>query len=69
MKPAIVLADEPTGNLDRVSGKEVIQTIESLNREGMTVVMVTHDPDLGGRTSRQVRMEDGRIASDSGGEA
>jgi len=69
MKPAIILADEPTGNLDRVSGKEVIQTIESLNREGMTVVMVTHDPDLGGRTARQVRMEDGRIVSDSGGEA
>jgi putative ABC transport system ATP-binding protein len=69
MKPAIVLADEPTGNLDRVSGKEVIQTIESLNREGMTVVMVTHDPDLGGRTARQVRMEDGRIVSDRGGEA
>jgi putative ABC transport system ATP-binding protein len=68
MKPDIVLADEPTGNLDRASGKEVIQTIESLNREGMTVVMVTHDPDLGGRTARQVRMEDGRIVSDSGGE-
>lgn len=69
MKPAIILADEPTGNLDRASGKEVIQTIESLNREGMTVVMVTHDPDLGGRTARQVLMEDGRIVSDSGGEA
>lgn len=69
MKPAIILADEPTGNLDRASGKEVIKTIENLNREGMTVVMVTHDPDLGGRTARQVQMEDGRIASDSGGEA
>jgi putative ABC transport system ATP-binding protein len=69
MKPAIILADEPTGNLDRASGKEVIQTIESLNREGMTVVMVTHDPDLGRRTARQVLMEDGRIVSDSGGEA
>jgi putative ABC transport system ATP-binding protein len=69
MKPAIILADEPTGNLDRASGKEVIQNIEALNREGMTVVMVTHDPDLGGRTARQVRMEDGRIASDSGGKS
>jgi len=69
MKPAIILADEPTGNLDRASGKEVIQTIETLNREGMTVVMVTHDPDLGGRTARQVQMEDGRIASDSGGKS
>ena len=67
MNPSIILADEPTGNLDRASGKEVIQTIESLNREGMTVVMVTHDPELGKRTSRQVLMDDGRIESDSGG--
>ena len=66
MKPSIILADEPTGNLDRTSGKDVIQTIESLNREGMTIVMVTHDPELGKRTSRQVMMDDGRIVSDSG---
>jgi len=66
MRPALVLADEPTGNLDRASGKEVIQTIESLNAEGMTVVMVTHDPEIGRRTHRQVRMMDGRIESDSG---
>jgi putative ABC transport system ATP-binding protein len=67
MKPAIILADEPTGNLDRASGQEVIDTVESLNREGMTVVMVTHDPQIGRRTRRQVLMEDGRIVSDSGG--
>jgi putative ABC transport system ATP-binding protein len=67
MKPAIILADEPTGNLDRASGKDVIQTIESLNKEGMTIVMVTHDPELGARTSRQVLMDDGRIVSDSEG--
>jgi putative ABC transport system ATP-binding protein len=66
MKPAIILADEPTGNLDRSSGKEVIDSIEELNREGMTIVMVTHDPELGRRTARQVQMEDGRILSDSG---
>jgi putative ABC transport system ATP-binding protein len=66
MRPAIVLADEPTGNLDRASGKEVIQTIELLNAEGMTVVMVTHDPEIGRRTHRQVRMMDGRIEFDSG---
>ncbi|MEJ2068603.1 MAG: ABC transporter ATP-binding protein [Deltaproteobacteria bacterium] len=66
MKPSIILADEPTGNLDRASGTDVIQTIESLNREGMTIVMVTHDPELGKRTSRQVMMDDGRIVSDSG---
>jgi putative ABC transport system ATP-binding protein len=67
MKPAIILADEPTGNLDRASGNEVIESIEGLNREGMTVVMVTHDPDLGQRTYRQVRMLDGRIEDDRGG--
>jgi len=66
MRPALVLADEPTGNLDRASGNEVIQTIETLNAEGMTVVMVTHDPELGRRARRQVRMLDGRIVSDSG---
>ena len=66
MKPALILADEPTGNLDRASGKEVIDTIESLNGEGMTVVMVTHDPELGRRTRRQVKMMDGLIVSDSG---
>jgi len=67
MKPAIILADEPTGNLDRVSGQDVIATIEDLNREGMTVVIVTHDPELGQRTNRQVRMLDGRIEDDSRG--
>jgi putative ABC transport system ATP-binding protein len=65
MKPAIILADEPTGNLDRSSGKEVIDTIEEFNRDGMTIVMVTHDPELGNRTGRQVMMTDGRIVSDT----
>lgn len=69
LRPALVLADEPTGNLDRASGQEVIQTIEALNQEGMTVVMVTHDPELGGRTRRQVRMQDGRIVEDTGSDA
>ncbi len=64
MEPAIILADEPTGNLDRTSGSEVIETIESLNRDGMTVVMVTHDPDMGRRASRRIRMVDGTITSD-----
>jgi putative ABC transport system ATP-binding protein len=64
MKPAIILADEPTGNLDQASGLDVIETIEGLNREGMTVVIVTHDPALGQRTKRQVRMLDGRIEDD-----
>lgn len=65
MQPGIILADEPTGNLDRSSGQKVIQTIEALNREGMTVIMVTHDPELGQRTRRQIQMLDGRIVFDS----
>ncbi|MFZ7128410.1 MAG: ABC transporter ATP-binding protein [Desulfobacterales bacterium] len=64
MKPAVILADEPTGNLDRASGREVVRSIEDLNRSGMTVVIVTHDPELGRRTGRQVRMLDGRIVDD-----
>ena len=67
MQPAIILADEPTGNLDRASGTDVIKTIEGLNRTGMTVVIVTHDPELGQRTGRQVRMLDGRIENDRPG--
>jgi putative ABC transport system ATP-binding protein len=64
MEPAIILADEPTGNLDRASGNDVIETIETLNRDGMTVVMVTHDPDMGRRASRRIRMVDGTIVAD-----
>jgi putative ABC transport system ATP-binding protein len=67
MNPAVILADEPTGNLDRSSGNDVIQAIESLNSEGMTVVLVTHDPELGERARRRIQMVDGRIVSDSGG--
>jgi putative ABC transport system ATP-binding protein len=64
MEPAIILADEPTGNLDRASGGEVIDTIETLNRDGMTVVMVTHDPDMGRRAVRRIHMVDGTIVAD-----
>ena len=66
MNPAVILADEPTGNLDRASGGDVIQTLEKLNQEGMTLVMVTHDPELGDRAKRRIQMVDGRIVSDSG---
>ncbi|WP_136809210.1 ABC transporter ATP-binding protein [Desulfosediminicola flagellatus] len=64
MEPHILLADEPTGNLDRVSGQEVIEIIETLNDQNMTVIMVTHDPELGKRAARQILMVDGRIDSD-----
>ena len=64
MNPGIILADEPTGNLDRASGEEIIQVIESLGREGMTVLIVTHDPQIGERAKRSIRLVDGRIVSD-----
>ena len=65
MQPSIILADEPTGNLDRASGKEVIDILEQLNNEGKILIMVTHDPEIGRRASRQIKMHDGRIGSDS----
>ncbi len=67
MQPHILLADEPTGNLDRVSGQEVINIIEALNQEGLTLIMVTHDPELGKRARRRIRMVDGLIDSDTAG--
>jgi putative ABC transport system ATP-binding protein len=66
MRPDIILADEPTGNLDRTSGIEVIQILEDLNNKGMTLIMVTHDPELGKRASRRVRLVDGKISTDTG---
>jgi putative ABC transport system ATP-binding protein len=66
MRPDIILADEPTGNLDRTSGIEVIQILEDLNNKGMTLIMVTHDPDLGKRASRRVQLVDGKISTDTG---
>jgi putative ABC transport system ATP-binding protein len=64
MRPGILLADEPTGNLDRASGKEVVQILESLHESGVTLLLVTHDPELGRRAHRQLRMVDGAIAQD-----
>jgi putative ABC transport system ATP-binding protein len=66
MRPDIILADEPTGNLDRTSGIEVIQILEDLHNKGMTLIMVTHDPELGKRASRRVRLVDGKISTDTG---
>ena len=63
-RPAVLLADEPTGNLDRVTGEEVVSLLEALNAQGMTLIVVTHDPVLGARARRQIRMEDGSIVSD-----
>ena len=63
--PAVLLADEPTGNLDRAAGREVVGILEKLNGSGLTLVMVTHDPELGKRARRRIQMEDGRIVHDS----
>lgn len=63
-RPAVLLADEPTGNLDRVTGEEVVRLLEALNAQGMTLIVVTHDHALGARARRQIKMEDGVIVSD-----
>jgi putative ABC transport system ATP-binding protein len=64
MQPALLLADEPTGNLDSRSGAEVVALLEELNQEGLTLVVVTHDQALGERARRQLLMRDGKITTD-----
>lgn len=64
-EPSILLADEPTGNLDQKSGINVIETLEQLNQKGITLIVVTHDAALGARSSRSVKMLDGKIESDT----
>ncbi|HEX5801576.1 MAG TPA: ABC transporter ATP-binding protein [Azospira sp.] len=65
MRPAVILADEPTGNLDRATGDEVVRLLEGLNARGVTLIVVTHDAALGSRARRQLRMEDGSLQRDS----
>ena len=67
MQPAVLLADEPTGNLDQATGKEVMNLLEQLTEQGVTLILVTHDPALGQRATRQVRMVDGQVVSDTRG--
>jgi putative ABC transport system ATP-binding protein len=64
MQPAVILADEPTGNLDRATGQEVMSILEGLAAEGVTLILVTHDPEIGNRARRKLRMVDGRIVAD-----
>ncbi len=64
MRPQLLLADEPTGNLDSKSGQEVIRLLEELNGEGITLLVVTHDEAMGSRASRRLHMVDGKIARD-----
>ncbi len=63
MRPGILLADEPTGNLDSHSGIEIIELLERLNQGGVTLIIITHDQSLGDRANRQIRIIDGKIAT------
>ncbi len=64
MEPSVLLADEPTGNLDRTTGWEVLKLLEGLLNQGITLVLVTHDAEIGARAKRQLQMLDGAILSD-----
>ncbi|HEX8962462.1 MAG TPA: ABC transporter ATP-binding protein [Rhodocyclaceae bacterium] len=64
MQPSVILADEPTGNLDRHTGQEVMALLEKLHAAGGTLVVVTHDAELGGRAKRRIRIVDGQIVGD-----
>ena len=65
MQPRILLADEPTGNLDSAAGGEVVKIMEALHAQGLTLIVVTHDPAIGERANRRLLMRDGKIVRDS----
>jgi putative ABC transport system ATP-binding protein len=69
-EPAILLADEPTGNLDQTNGNIVLQLIQRLHEEGRAIVLVTHNPDISGLGDRTIRIVDGSVEQDfkSGGD-
>jgi putative ABC transport system ATP-binding protein len=64
-EPSIVLADEPTGNLDSATGEEILSVFDDLNRQGHTLVVVTHEEDVAAHAFRVVRLRDGRVESDT----
>jgi putative ABC transport system ATP-binding protein len=63
-EPLVILADEPTGNLDSNSGKEILRLFDELHEQGKTLILVTHDPSVGDRARRAIRLRDGEIESD-----
>ena len=65
MQPSVILADEPTGNLDRSTGQEVLNLLEKLHQSGGTLVVVTHDNEIGNRAQRRIRIVDGQIVADA----
>lgn len=64
-KPTILLADEPTGNLDTVTGNEIMALFDSLHAAGQTIIVVTHEADVAARCHRIIRLRDGRVESDT----
>jgi putative ABC transport system ATP-binding protein len=65
-RPSIVLADEPTGNLDSTTGASIMELIHELNADGATIIMITHDAGLADQLPRQIRVLDGQLVSDTG---
>jgi putative ABC transport system ATP-binding protein len=62
--PPVILADEPTGNLDSASSKEIIGILQELYQEGRTVILITHDNDIAAQAKRVIRIRDGRVEQD-----
>ena len=67
MKPAIILADEPTGNIASVQAEEIMSIFEKLNDEGHTIIMITHEPDIAEHAKRIIHLLDGKIVKDGNG--
>jgi putative ABC transport system ATP-binding protein len=67
-EPSILLADEPTGNLDSATGEEIVRLFEQLHQAGHTIILVTHEPTLAARCPRAIRISDGQIVADGPGQ-